>query len=82
MNYFTQSGSNQDPKGKGKQVVKEEDQEDNDDLVRYDLKDDRGDSGLVKNKQAGVIHLVHEWIQQGQSQKVGLQFLPRIFLRI
>ena len=65
MEYSTEAGSME--KGKGKQVYQDEDE----DRDAYDLEDSRN-SGLVRNEQAGVVHLVHGWIQQGQPQKVSL----------
>lgn len=73
MQYSTEAGSSKG-KGKGKLVVYNNDnyEEGNgDEDARYDL-EDFADTGLVRNEQAGVLHLVHGWIQQKQPEKVTL----------
>jgi hypothetical protein len=52
---------------------KEDEEEDRDtDSEAYDAYDmgESENSGLVQDEQAGVLHLVHGWIQQNQPRKV------------
>lgn len=43
--------------------------------MRYMVQGEKGKDDVEKEEDAGVIHLVHGWIQQGQKGKVGQKII-------
>ena len=56
-------------KGKNKETPDQDQDHEGEDEDAYNLQDLEG-TGLTQDEQAGVLHLVHGWIQQNQPKKV------------